>query len=327
MTAATLSNSASRHALAGPPQRKAKVGFGDLLAHSVRQHRASLIAITAFYVLYGLLIQLSGGHGGIGFWTFDPKVFVPALAGVVALFWGAPLLGAEYEQHTNLFVWSQDASPLRWLIAKLTLFGSVVVVFSVALTLIVQNQIAEAGEQYPGSSLAPYGFIGFEAWIPLAIAYALFGFLLGVAVGAVSRRVVASIGITLVAFAGVRVLVAAVLRPFLFDVISPVERIVPVGTWMTQPDAVGSNIYDINNELFMNASGQQTPVPENCWGMPDLAAQTNCVTSTGITKVGDIYQPYSKLIVFHSIELGVYVVLIAVCAWVAIWAVRRRASA
>jgi hypothetical protein len=332
MTAATVSRAAARNGLAAPPRRKSKVGFGDLFALTMRQNRLALSLITLFYVLYGLLVQLSNGAASLGDWRFDPKDFVMVPAALVAVFWGAPMLSAEYEQHTNVLVWSQDVPVVRWLLAKLVLLGGIVVVLSGLLTLVVRNQLAGEwnGLLWSGSPMSPWGPIGFEAWIPLGIAYALFGLVFGVAVGALCRRTVTALGITLVGFAAIRVLIATELRPWLTNsLVTPLQRSWSFAVYLTQsPTAVaGGKDLDINSQVWLNAAGLPTRMPDACWsGSSSNSALLNCASSHGVTRVADIYQPYSRLVIFHSIELAVYVVLIALCVGFAVWSVRRRAS-
>lgn len=326
-------------ALSTAPRRKAKVGFGDLVALTLRQHRLALSAIVLVYVLYGLLVQLSDGETAIGFWRFDPRLFDPALAALVAMFWGAPLLAAEHEQHTNQLVWSQDVSPLRWLVAKLTVLGGTVVVLSTLLTLLVHDQIVRGyhADDWPPPWDAPFGIVGFEAWVPLAIAYALFGLVFGVAVGAIWRRTIIATPVTLIGFGAIRYLIAAQLRPWLLGhLIPPIHYTIPLTTWPPTPSQLasqpGMNDYVVNSNLGLTKTGQmvQLPVPNTCWfadgNGTDPDAYVDCMRAKGIVAFGEDYQPYDRLISFHLAELAIYVVLIAACLGFVMWTMRRKAS-
>ncbi len=323
--------------LSTPPWRKAKVGFGDLVALTLRQHRTALSAIVLVYVLYGLLIQVSGGEAAIGDWRFDPRLFDPALAGLVAVFWGAPLLAAEYEQHTNLLVWSQDVSPRRWLVAKLTLLGGTVVVLSTLLTLLVRDQIAREYHAYQGPAPwnAPFGLVGFEAWVPLAIAYALFGLFFGVAVGAVWRRTIVAMSVTLIGFGAIRYLIADQLRPWLLGHLNtPIRYIIPLTTSPPTPAELnsqpGMNDYIVNGGLYLTRTGQavqvQFPGPCSYVDGNDPDAFVHCMTAKGYVSVGEDYQPYTRLLTFQLVELAIYVVFIAACLGFVVWTMRRKAS-
>ena len=64
------------------------------------------------------------------------------------------------------------------------------------------------------------------------VAYALFGMALGIAAGALLRRTVPAIAVTLTGFIGVRVLVAEILRPHYLSAITTYYSV--AGNW-TQP--------------------------------------------------------------------------------------------
>ena len=332
--AATVSRSAARHELAAPPLRKPKVGFGALVALTVRQHRIAIGASVLGYVLFGLLIALSHGHVAFGYWwTFDPKVFTPVPAGLIAVFWGAPLLAGEYEQHTNLLVWSQDVTPLRWLLAKLAVLGALVVVLSSLLAVVVNTQTPNGYGVNAGAfnPLAVFHVVGYETWLPLSLAYTVFGLVLGIAVGALVRRTVTAIGITLVAFVAIRFLVANVLWPFLLaHLITPVRQTWPMAGWGTSDlhaaPGAGPLDYVVNWQLWLNASGQNVDPGSACDSFQDDKGFAQCMVAHGITASGEEYQPLSRLLTFQSVELAIYVVLIAVGLAIAIWSVRRRAS-
>lgn len=329
--------SAPHVVLSTPSRRKARIGFGDLIALTVRQHRLGLSAIVLTYVLYGLLVQVSGGEVAIGDWRFDPRLFDPALAGLVAVFWGAPLLAAEYEQHTNLLVWSQDVSPMRWLVAKLTLLGSAVVVLSTALTLLVHNQIVREYRPYrwPAPWNAPFGLVGFEAYVPLAIAYALFGLLFGVAVGAVWRRTIIAMPVTLIGFGAIRYLIAGQLRPWLLGhLIAPIRYTIPLTTSPPTPAQLsgepGMNDHIVDGGLYLTRTGQAIPirVPNVCSFVDGNVpgAFVHCMRARGFVSVGEDYQPYRRLLTFQLVELAIYAVFIAVCVGFVMWTMHRKAS-
>lgn len=334
MTAATAPGASAGVALSTPPWRKPKVGFGDLVALTLRQQRLALILTVLAYVLFGLLVVLSNGRVTLGHWVFDPKDFTPAFAGLIAVFWGAPLLATEYEQRTHLLVWSQDVSAMRWLIAKLALLGGTVVVLAGLLDLVVGIQAADvyiSGFSY-FNPLGAFGEIGYETWLPLALAYAVFGFFLGVAVGAVCRRIVAAMGFTLVGFVAVRALINIELRPWLLaHLMPPVRGIWPLADWdKPGPNAAampGPNDYLVNMQLWLGKSGQALDFPTACaqTGGSDQAF-VQCMIHNGVVSEGTDYQTYARLHVFQSVELAVYLGLIVVSVWLAVWSVRRLRS-
>ncbi|HEX4224863.1 MAG TPA: hypothetical protein VHZ97_21020, partial [Pseudonocardiaceae bacterium] len=119
MTAATQSRSLSPALV-----RRAEVGWSDLAWLVWRQHRmligiTTLAVLVAVGVFYWDSVDLSGRSS-----VYLEMIVVPAAAGVIGVFWGAPLVSVEYEQRTQLFVWAQDVSPVRWLVAKITILGA-----------------------------------------------------------------------------------------------------------------------------------------------------------------------------------------------------------
>ena len=336
MTAsAAVSRASVRGPLAAPPLRRARVGFGDLVALTVRQHRLAIGIAVLGYVLFGLLIVLSHGHVAFGYWwMFDPKVFTPVPAGLIAVFLGAPLLASEYERQTNLLVWSQDVTPSRWLLAKLTVLGGLVLVLASLLAVVVNTQTPNgygAGNTGAFNPLAVFHVVGYETWLPLSLAYTVFGFLLGAAVGCLARRTVTAMGVTLVGFVAVRFLIANLLWPWLLThLITPVRQTWPMADWITPdptgPAGAGPQDYAINLQLWLTSSGQSVDVPPACDSVQGIKPFAECLMAHGIASSGEDWQPLSRLLAFQSVELAIYVVLIAVCLAITIWSVRRRVN-
>lgn len=294
--------------------RGPQAGFAQLCRLALRQHRTGIVCVAICYlVLTGLLLFGQPIPVTYGF-AIHPEQLVVVLAGIVAVFWGAPLLANEYERRTNVFAWSQDASPTRWLLAKTVVLGSLVVVMTALVTL-VQESFA--------GNFAGYESDVFEASVPLALGYAAFGFTLGLAVGAAWRRVVPAMATTLVVFAGVRYLVVLYVRPLLFaHLITPLRWIAPI----TSPEDVPSGFDLWLNESFLNAAGQPVPYPEDAFtgtGAVGNDAFVKIMHQHGITQNAIDYQPAGRIPVFQLTELAIFLVLTAIAVWVAFRAIRR----
>lgn len=109
----------------------------------------------------------------------------------VGIFLGAPLLAKEYERGTHLFVWTQSISRTRWLSTTLMLVaGAVVLGFSV-LSLVttwwgpIQDQIASS----PWNTFMERGSV--------PVANALFSLMFGIMIGALMRRSLPAMIVTL----------------------------------------------------------------------------------------------------------------------------------
>ncbi|MGX6603499.1 ABC transporter permease [Micromonosporaceae bacterium Da 78-11] len=134
----------------------------------------------------------------------------PALIGA---FWGAPLVARELETGTQRLVWNQSVSRGRWLAAKLGVVGLGAVLAAGLLSLLVTWWSGPL-DRVAGSRLLPDVF-GARGIVP--IGYAALAFVIGVTAGAVLRRTVPAMAVTLVLIAAVQAAAPFVLRPHLTE--------------------------------------------------------------------------------------------------------------
>lgn len=143
-------------------------------------------AADQFHDTYGSV----GLIGGIVF-------FIPGLIGAFA---DAPLLARELETGTFRYVWTQGVGRMRWLLALLVAGTLGVLAIAAALGALVTwyNQpLVDSGLlQRQQTSLFPVTGIAIAGW-------ALLGFSVGVAAGALMRRVLPALVTTLVVWTGV----------------------------------------------------------------------------------------------------------------------------
>jgi ABC-type transport system involved in multi-copper enzyme maturation permease subunit len=294
--------------------QRPQADFAELCRLALRQHRTGIVWAAVCYLGLGLLLLYRQPIPVSYNFAIHPEQIVPGLAGVIAVFWGAPLIATEYERRTNVFAWSQDATPTRWLLAKITVLGGLVVVMTVLVTL--------AQQQFVGNFL-PYDWENFEASIPLALGYAAFGFTLGIAVGALWRRVVPAMATTLVVFAGIRFLIGLYLRPELFaQLITPLRWIAPISSPSNVPDAAALWL----NYTYLNAAGQPVPYPGDAFnnmGETTQDAYVRIMHQHGVWQNAIDYQPASRVPVFQLAELAIFLVLTAIAVWIAFRAIRR----
>ncbi|HEY7070219.1 MAG TPA: hypothetical protein VH479_08905 [Acidimicrobiales bacterium] len=144
---------------------------------------------------------------------------VPALIGA---FWGAPLLARELEAGTHRLAWVQSVTRTRWLGVKVVVIGVVgaglTALLGVAVTLWSGPFDRLNGRMTPE-------YFAQRGVVPLA--YAAFAFALGVAAGAVIRRVLPAMAATLAGFVLVRIGVQYWVRPRL---VHPLELSWPTYT-------------------------------------------------------------------------------------------------
>ena len=224
-----------------------------------RQYRAQFAVGTAILAALCLLLLLTGlqfvsqyhtiitecasgahnGQNGVncstggGLFSGGPTVgFVsltllatPVLAG---LFLGAPMVAAEFEAGTTQFAWMQGITRARWLAVKagwLLLAAAAWGGILAALTTWWASPTnAEHGSEfYPGR---------FDVLYLVPVAYAGFAMALGICAGALIRRTVPAMAVTLGGFIAARVAVTLWLRPHYLSAVTVVRNL-PAQTRLT----------------------------------------------------------------------------------------------
>ncbi|GAA2394371.1 ABC transporter permease [Nonomuraea africana] len=113
-------------------------------------------------------------------------IVAPALIGA---FWGAPLLGKEFERGTHRLVWTQAVPARRWLAVKLAVLGGLVALGGLAMAAMVSVWRPRFRTDTFGN-VGVFNMLGVEP-----AAWWLFAFLLGTAAGAVLRRTLAAMAV------------------------------------------------------------------------------------------------------------------------------------
>ncbi len=251
---------------------------------------------------------------------------VVILPGLVAAFWGAPLVAQEYEQRTHLLVWAQDITPRRWLVAKVVLMGALALILAVALGAAAQHLAHALNAAMPpdgyGDPRSMFESRYFEASPTVVAAYTFCGFALGAAAGAVSRRTVPAMGATIAVFTGFRLLTLSFLRPHYLPAKTALGP-------LDEPPKTGPDALDlVNSVYFADANGHPAREPLRCVGIASEASESpvpwqRCMRGHGITHTFLTYQPGSRIPVFQLIEAGIFVALAVVFLGVAWYRVRR----
>ena len=174
---------------------------------SWRQARAQVAVAIAAVAVAGVAALAAGRQDGtLRMWL---GVLVVVAPGVVGVFWGAPLVADELQAGTFRLAWTQDVSRARWTVIRLlaTSLGGLAV--AGLLSLIVTwwaGPLDRAG-------LDQFGTFDSRDLVP--VGYAAFALALGALAGAVLRRTVPAMAVTLVAFTAVRVAFRLLARPVL----------------------------------------------------------------------------------------------------------------
>lgn len=135
-------------------------------------------------------------------------VLVPALLGA---FWGAPLIARELETGTYRLVWNQSITRSRWLAVKLGL----VTVAGVIVTGALSTLLTWAASPYDKVIDGRFDPLVFPTRNLVPLGYAVFAVVAGTTIGLLTRRTVASMAITLAAFAALQILLPTAVRPYL----------------------------------------------------------------------------------------------------------------
>jgi hypothetical protein len=183
-------------------------------------------------------------HGALPFIV----AIVPALVG---LFFGAPLIARELETGTFGLVWTQSVTRKRWLTAKLGLVGIVAMAIGGLLTWMADwwaSPLDAVNQDRFG--VANFSFHGIAP-----IGYAAFAFALGVTAGALLRRTVPAMAVTVAGFAAARVAVTYWVRP---NLASPVRESLPLSAGSGPGFLYGGSQGTMNFNAYIQ-SGVPTP--------------------------------------------------------------------
>jgi hypothetical protein len=309
------------------------VGWGDLLWLTWRQHRWMILATAAVVVATaGLALgmawhtdatgdthELLGEYGYLA--TAQSLTVVPTLLGVViAVFWSAPLLSREYEQRTHLVLWSQDITALRWLTGKVVLLGVTAVAFAAGLGLALIKLMNSINAVMAGPAFRPFGDESFEAAPQVQAAYAAFGFALGLAFSAITRRTVLSMGLTLGVLYVTRSFVSHVWRPYFQEPLRKVESFAAYSNNVTNWDDTTLRV----GGHYSDSAGNEVPFPHVCSGRPREADYATCLADNDVQYLTQ-YQPIDRLVPFQWFETGIFAVLAAgLFALAFVWVRRAR---
>ncbi len=122
--------------------------------------------------------------------------FVAIVPAAIGAFWGAPLLGREFETGTVELAWTQSVSRRRWYMVKVSALGVLVAAGGAVLGGVVSNWLSVFdGFNLPGTSEPDASFSAVRGAAP--VSWWLFGFAVGVAGGAVLRRTIPAMVVTI----------------------------------------------------------------------------------------------------------------------------------
>ena len=242
---------------------------------------------------------------------------LPILLGVMV---GAPLVAREYEQRTRLLVWMQSVTRTRWVTATLALVVGAGVL-AAGVLFAVLNWWYHPFDLFIGK----FNPVAFDFTGPVFIASALMCLAVGIAVGALTRRTVLAIFLTLALIVAIRIVVEFNLRPNYQSQV--------VVTWPlaqgdnpslgqdNPPITLGREDWQIGSG-FLDAQGNRT----NGIRCNSAAAQSplQCARDEGYRGNYLAYQPANRFWTFQWIETGIYLAISLLALGLTVWWVRRR---
>lgn len=253
--------------------------------------------------------------------------YMPLLVGV---FVGVPVLSREHEQRTLLLAWSQDVSPTRWLWTKLGLLGLFVAVVTAAVAGVADHLERMQKEVARGTLFDHLPFVN-TGMLPVAASVCWFA--VGVTAGALLKRTLPAVFGVVAAFVGVTFLVQWRYPTLL----APLSRAVPMGGPDTGPlpdntlvvkggvieygGARPSGAFDAAGRQLTGAELERLCPPANG---NDNGTALACFADNQLQQ-HLLYQPGSRIPVFHLLVATGYVGL-AAAAVVAGWLIVRRTN-
>lgn len=232
---------------------------------------------------------------------------------VLGLFIGAPLLAREYESGTYRFAFTQGAGRTRWLVTKIGVLTAYTLATTTAFTAVVMWWYAP---------LVPLnGRLGTgvqEIYGAVFVGRAVFAFSVGILAGAVLRRVVPAIGVTLVAWIAVVIPSITVLRQHLL------ASLTVVNPPNTPSGMIISDVWKSATGTVQNSSQMADATYSAAESGHKLDAAQYLYQQGYVHTV--VYQPASRFWTLQFIEAGGLAVLSAVFLLAAVWLVCRRAA-
>lgn len=240
----------------------------------------------------------------------------PALAGILI---GAPLVAREMEQRTYLLAWTQSVTRRRWLLTKVAcVIGGALLATAILTAALIWWR---APFDLLNGRLSPDGF-DFEGTAPLA--YMSFAMALAIAAGALLRRTILAMVVTLAGFLAVRLPLDVWARPYLYQ--APVRlNVLPLasggptrGDWVLDfgfADQAGHAL--ASNHVFnvCASPGAQGPTSKINF--------FKCVQTHGWF-VSYVYQPADRFWRFQITETLIYLALTVGLLVLTYWWVQRR---
>ncbi len=295
------------------------------------QYQSALTSCTASHACSNLANSLVLGSPVMSL-LVTLTVVVPCLLGV---FWGGPLVAREFETGTSQFAWMQSITRSRWLAVKVGWALLAAAAWGGAVSALVtwwSGPLNALNHQ----NFEPSQF-DIQGIVP--IGYAVFAVALGIAAGALLRRTLPALAITIGVFAFLRLVIGQDLRSHYLTAVTRTfsflhPPVLPTGSyWLVSSGVVGPAGQVANSPRGgpgISFGGVSVPIanmPSTCRALVFQSPLKfgSCLAGHGYRALIS-YQPAGRYWTFQGIETGIFVVLAAaLIAVTAIVVIRRDA--
>jgi hypothetical protein len=272
-------------------------------------------------------------------------VLVLVAPALIGMFWGAPLVAREFEDGTFRLAWTQSVTRRRWLAVRVAVVAAAVLAVTGMASWLVSWGLAPI----VAVDLNRFAPSMFTARGIVAIGYAAFAFALGVAAGALTRRTLPAMVMTLIGFVATRVAFTLWIRPHLLPARQILFSVVR-----------GKGVAFVSTGSGVSIAAGAPPIP-NTWTISEtLIDRTRGVLSTaqlhdllvricptitngpaGSAKADGVaaacqqrlshhlvqlvaYQPQSHYWPLQALETGIFLVAAFVLIGIAVWLIGPR---
>ncbi|MEV6711679.1 ABC transporter permease [Lentzea sp. NPDC051208] len=242
----------------------------------------------------------------------------PVLIGV---FVGAPLFAREFEQGTHALAFTQSVSRTRWMATKFLVAALPALVVVIIYQLVVHSWLDVAGKLGPLAT-GEFYFTTFDSHSVSPAAYTLFAYTLGMFTGALFKRTLVAMTLTLGLFVAVRVVLSGVRE----SLITPTRLL---SGDLDGPALAGRGPLVVESG-FLDARGNviADPTPMmNCGSKADAQGAVDtaaCYRENGLAQRYADVIPTDQATTLHLLEGSIFAGLAVLFVLGSVWAVRRQ---
>jgi hypothetical protein len=302
--------------------------YQGVLAAALFAALAVVLLITGLHLAQMWHSYLAGciKHNSCGNLSLNSPILTTLVVGTSAvpllpgLFWGAPMVAHELETGTNQFAWTQSITRQRWLAVRTGWLLLAAAVLAGAVSAVVTWWSGPDNALYANAFEANK----FDVTDIVPVGYAVFAMALGICAGALLRRTLPALAVTLAGFVALRALIAQGLRPHYMPPVTAYYKLMglypPKGSYLGVSQGIvgpnGKPAVGLGSYVFNGG-----PIPAVCAKAVQNPAP--CMAAHGYREYL-AYQPASRFWAFQGIETGIFVVLAAVLLGITFWVLKRR---